>query len=74
MSIPIIIFLGLYLLLIISFIIFSMFLLYHAFRFGVANVTNMMTIVIYLTVSIVLLVTSYYYISQIDWSLRLEIF
>ena len=74
MAIPIIIFLLLYLMMVTFFILFSIFLLYHAVRFGVANMANMTTMIIYLAVSAGLLFFSYIYIARIDWSLKLIIF
>lgn len=74
MEIPIIVFLLLYLMIMTFFVLFSIFLLYHAFRFGVANMVNMATILMYLGVSALLLIFSYVYISQVDWSQNLVIF
>jgi len=70
MAIPIIIFLLLYLMMVTFFILFSIFLLYHA----VATMANMTTMIIYLAVSAGLLFFSYIYIARIDWSLKLIIF
>jgi hypothetical protein len=74
MQIPIIIFLLLYLMMVTFFILFSIFLLYHALRFGVATKTNMLTIVIYLAVSVTFLISSYIYIVQVNWSQNLVIY
>ena len=74
MEIPIVVFLLIYLMMVTFFVLFSIFLLYHAFRFGVANMVNMATIGIYLVVATGLLITSYVYIARVDWSLSLVIF
>ena len=74
MQIPITIFLLLYLMMVTFFVLFSIFLLYHAVRFGVASRANMVSITVYLIFTFGLLLVSYFYILKVDWSQSLTIF
>ena len=56
------------------FVIFSIFLVYHALRFGVATRVNIFTLVIYLAGSLFMLVGSYIYIAGIDWGQSIILF
>ncbi len=73
MQIPIIIFLVLYLLVVTLFIVFSIFLVYHALRFGVASRANVVSLAVYLAGVSFLLVLGVIYIWQVDWSQSLVI-
>jgi hypothetical protein len=68
-----VIFLILYLILVTFFVIFSMFLVYHAVRFGVATMTNVLTIFLYLAVALAILLISYDYIGTIDWTMAIQL-
>jgi hypothetical protein len=73
MSIPIVIFLGLYLLIVLFFLVFSFFNIFHAQRYGLATVTNQTTLWLYVVVSLTVLLMSLIYIGQIDWSQVIEL-
>jgi len=74
MKIPILFFLYLYLMLLSIFVVFSFFLVYHAWRFGVATKTNIFTILLYLAGSSIILILSYLYIIGVDWQQVLVLF
>jgi len=74
MEIPIIIFLYLYLMMVTFFILFSIFLVYHALRFGTATITNLFTMGLFLAVAAGILISSYAYISGVDWELVIKLF
>ena len=74
MQIPILIFLYLYLMMVTIFIIFSIFLLYHAFRFGTSTLTNLIIMLIYLAGASIFLIGSYAYLNQVDWSQAIILF
>jgi len=52
----------------------TIFLVYHALRFGVATLSNVLTLGAYLAGSAFILIASYSYISTIDWSMAINLF
>ncbi|NMC51404.1 hypothetical protein GYA54_01595 [Candidatus Kuenenbacteria bacterium] len=73
MGIPLFIILILYLLLAACFVLFSLFLVYHALRFGVATISNVLVMIIYIVVSAVILVSAYSFIVSVDWMQTIQI-
>ena len=61
-------FLYIYLLFLLFWLAFSNVALYHMFKFGFKNIVTYLSIFIYISVSGVILFTSFMYIVQIDWS------
>ncbi len=74
MQIPIFIILILYLMTAGFFAVFSLFLVYHALKFGVASAMNVVALFIYLAVATAIIIRSYFYITTIDWSQLIIIF
>ncbi len=70
----VLIFLYLYLMAVSIFMVLAVFLLYHAFKFGTASLTNLITILIFLMGSAFILLSAYLYLSQIDWTQSVKIF
>ena len=73
MEIPIFIILIVFLLLVACFVLFSIFLLYHAVRFGVASWANVLSLIVYIAVAILILMGSYSYVASVDWSQTIKI-
>ncbi|OGG91444.1 hypothetical protein A3H03_00100 [Candidatus Kuenenbacteria bacterium RIFCSPLOWO2_12_FULL_42_13] len=74
MQIPIFIILILYLIAAGVFAVFSLFLVYHALKFGVASVMNVAALFIYVLVAMAIIISSYFYIITVDWSQQIIIF
>lgn len=74
MTVSLSLFLYIYLFLLLIWLIFSFIALYHMFKFGFKNFTTFFTTFLYIAVSIVLLLISYNYIIQIDWSHNIPLF
>lgn len=74
MEIPIFIILILYILVVACFVLFSIFLIYHALRFGVATVSNVLAMIVYIAVAVMMLMGAYSFIMTIDWSQAIAIF
>ncbi|OGG89926.1 hypothetical protein A3E04_03915 [Candidatus Kuenenbacteria bacterium RIFCSPHIGHO2_12_FULL_42_14] len=74
MQIPIFIILILYLIAAGFFAVFSLFLVYHALKFGVASVMNVAALFIYVLVAMAIIISSYFYIITVDWSQQIIIF
>lgn len=74
MQIPIFIILILYLIMAGVFVVFSLFLVYHALKFGVASVINVAALFIYVLVAMAIIISSYFYVTTIDWSQQIIIF
>ncbi|NQU77824.1 hypothetical protein HQ544_03955 [Candidatus Falkowbacteria bacterium] len=72
MSIPIIIFLYIYLLAIAVFILGSIFVLYHIFRFGFSRKLVGVSSGLFIAVSILILLLSAYFLFQVDWSKTID--
>lgn len=53
--------------------LFSLFLVYHALRFGVATISNVLVMIIYIVVSAVILVSAYSFIVSVDWMQTIQI-
>jgi len=60
-------------LLVVCFFVFSLFLLYHAIRFGVASWVNVFTIILYLLGTAMLVIVIYMYVISIDWNQTIRI-
>ncbi|PIP29490.1 hypothetical protein COX27_01160 [Candidatus Kuenenbacteria bacterium CG23_combo_of_CG06-09_8_20_14_all_36_9] len=73
MSIPIFIFLILYLFVVLIFLIFTFFNIYHSWRFGMNSFTNFFSIFIYLSALAVIFFFSYNFIKTIDWTASINI-
>ena len=73
MVVPIVFFLVLYLLAVGFFLIGSLFVIYHAIRFGQASRVNTITMSLYLIVAVFIIGLSLWYASAIDWSTRIDI-
>ncbi len=67
MEIPLVLVLIIYLVAIFIFAIFTFFNLYHAWRFGMNNLTNFITMGLYILALIVLFILSFNFISKINW-------
>lgn len=65
------IFYYLYLAIILFFIIYSFFNIYHLIRFGFASFTNIIIIIAYLVVATALLIYSFSLLIPIDWNIPL---
>lgn len=74
MSIPLYIFLIIYLAMVFVFFIFSFFALYHLVRFGVSNFTGFFMTFIYLGVSILILFATLQYINNVNWKEEIPLF
>ncbi len=73
MTIPITIFLYIYLILILAWLIFSFFNIFHALKFGLATRTNKYTLAAYIIISLSILLGSLFYISTVDWTMKIEL-
>ena len=74
MTIPLIVFLYLYLLFVFIWLIFSLVALYHMMRYGQVNLITFMATLAYIAGAAAILFFSYEYLSRIDWSVGLTIF
>lgn len=73
MSIPLAILYYLYLVFVAGFLLFTFFNVYHLVRFGFLTIGNIIIIGFYIIVSILILLISWGYISQIDWQQTIPI-
>jgi len=73
MTFPLYIFLFLYFAFLTLWLIFSLIAVYHILKFGFKNFITFFTTFIYISVSVIMLFGSYYYISQIDWNMNITI-
>lgn len=74
MEISLTFFLIIYFVLATIFVVFAFFNVYHAIRFGYANWTNIITLVVFLGVTSVLLFLSFAFIIKTDWNRSVVIF
>ena len=58
----------------IIWLIFFVVAIYHMFKFGFKNFTTYLSTLIFIVVAVLLLSTSYYYISRIDWTISIGLF
>lgn len=72
MSLPISIFLYIYLFALFVFLLGSIFVLYHIIRFGFEKKLVHFSSAIFISVSIIILLISSYYITQINWSTLID--
>lgn len=54
--------------------IFFLIALYHLFRFGFKNLITIFSIFVFVGVAVLMLSTSFRYISKIDWNQEISIF
>lgn len=66
--ITIAVFYYLYLAIMLFFIIYSFFNIYHLIRFGFASLVNILIIICYLVIATALIIYSFGLLMQIDWS------
>ena len=62
------IFLIIYLLFVVFFIALSLFNIFHAIRFGIDSSLNKLMLKTYIFVSVVLLISTIFVVSAIDWT------
>ncbi len=74
MALPLYIFLIIYLVFLLVWVIFSLVSIYHMLKFGFLNFTTFFVIFIYIAVAVLLLFASYYFLNQVDWTLRFNLF
>ncbi len=68
MGIPLAIFYYLYLVFVMIFLFFTFANVYHLLRFGFLTIGNIVSVVFYILISISILMISWNYIGQIDWT------
>lgn len=73
MAIPLAIFYYIYLAFVAFFLLFTLFNVYHLARFGFLTSGNIAVTAFYIIVSILILIISWGYISQIDWQQMISI-
>jgi len=73
MSFPLYLLLFIYFLFLILWSFFSLVALYHMLKFGFKNFTTFFTTFIYLVISVLILMISYNYLSQIDWGINVYV-
>ncbi|OGY44843.1 MAG: hypothetical protein A3B89_04735 [Candidatus Buchananbacteria bacterium RIFCSPHIGHO2_02_FULL_40_13] len=65
------IFYYLYLAIVLFFVVYSFFNIYHLIRFGFASLVNMIIIIIYLIIASMFISYSFGLLTQVDWSMPL---
>ncbi len=73
MEVSLKIFLFAYLIFLFFWVIFSFFNIFHAVKFGLANKTNIIVMIIYIVVSLIIIGVSFMFISTIDWNEKIDI-
>ncbi|MAF14044.1 MAG: hypothetical protein CMI53_04105 [Parcubacteria group bacterium] len=73
MGIPISIFYFIYLIFVLIFLAFTFFNVYHLVRFGFLTIGNIVIVCFYIAISFLILVISWGYIGQIDWTATIPI-
>jgi len=68
------IFLYLYIAFLVMWFFLSLSAIYHMFKFGFKNLITFLSTFIFIIISIFLLASSYYYISEIDWKTQISLF
>ncbi len=74
MSFPLSVFLIPYFIFLIIWALMMMVALYHILRFGFKNFTTILTTLVFIVVTILILMISYNYLSQIDWAREVTVF
>lgn len=74
MSIPIALFFYLYVFVILVFILYSCFNIYHLLRFGHLTWGTISTLVVYILVAAIILTISFFYINQINWQQEITLY
>lgn len=73
MEIPLAIFYYIYLVFVLIFLLFTFFNIYHLVRFGYLTLSNIIIISFYITFSILMLIVSWHYISEINWQQNIQL-
>jgi len=73
MTVPLSLFLFLYLLYLIIFVVFTIFNLWHILKFGFVSFWAYTITISYIALTVIALFVSYFYIARIDWSVPFEI-
>lgn len=73
MSFTLILLLNIYYAFLVVWLIFCLVALYHLLKYGFKNLVTLGVIIIFITISALLLLTSFFYINQIDWSTEINI-
>ena len=60
-----------YLAVVLFFIVYSLFNIYHLIRFGFFSLTNILVMILYIIVSALLLMYSFELLMQVDWNVTL---
>ena len=60
-----------YLAVVLFFMIYSLFNIYHLIRFGFFSLTNILVMILYIIVAALLLIYSFELLLQVDWSMTL---
>lgn len=74
MSFPISIFLYFYYAFLFIWLVFSVAMLYHMLKFGFKSPSTFFVTFGYLAVSVIIIVSSFIYISQVDWQSEISVF
>ena len=73
MAIPLSIFYYAYLALLGIFLLFTFFNIYHLVRFGFLSLGNLAMIIFYIVISALIIMVSWNYIGQFDWTQSIQI-
>lgn len=71
-SVPYVIFLGIYLVIVLAILVFAFFSLYHLLRFGFRTTVNVGMTFVLIAGTILILFVSYRSLQQIDWTASIE--
>lgn len=74
MNFPLIILLALYLFAVLIIIFFDFIIAYHLIRYGLITLTNLFILFFFLGITVGILLISWTFIGQIDWSQSVPIF
>lgn len=74
MTFSLIIFLYVYYAFLVAWSLVCLVALYHMLKFGMRNFTTFFVTFIFIGIAVLMLYSSFYFINQIDWSLRVSVF
>lgn len=74
MTFPLIYFLYIYYAFLAIWSLFCFVVVFHMLKYGFKNLTNFIVTLIFIVVSIILVIISFYFINQIDWGTNISIF
>lgn len=74
MTLSLSIFLYIYLAFLLLWFIFCLVAIFHMLKFGFKNFTTFFTTFVFISIAIIMLITSYSYIVKIDWQMNITIF